>query len=77
MTLNQVYDILLNYFKHAEIEINCMVIEGFYYEEKIIRKLEISLDGLSVYNILEEIIIILDDFEYKYGINVISRYVEF
>ena len=77
MTLNQIGNIISEYLTEAEIEINYIKVEGFRPKNKIIKRLEISLDGLSIYNILEEIKIILDDFEHEYNINIESRYIEF
>jgi hypothetical protein len=77
MTLNQIENIISEYLAEAEIEINCVKVEGFRPKNKTIKRLEISLDGLSIYNILEEIKIILDDFEHEYNINIESRYIEF
>ena len=58
MTTNKIKNILSNYFNDAGIEVNNIKIKGFKDNE--INKLEISLDGLSIFNILEEISIILN-----------------
>ena len=51
MTTNKIKNILSNYFNDAGIEVNNIKIKGFKDNE--INKLEISLDGLSIFNILE------------------------
>ena len=77
MTLNQIENIISEYLTNAEIEINYVKAEGFRPKNKTIKRLEISLDDLSIYNILEEIKLVLDNFEYEYGISIESRYIEF
>ena len=75
MTIDQIETILLDYFGEVGILINELNVKGI--NGRYIDSLYIELYSLSICNILEEITMIINEFENNYNMDIKERYLKF